>query len=166
MPCGPVKLTHKITIAVGFSVLGVLSFLFFNKSKHVILAAAAAAKPFQSCPTLCDPIDGSPPVSPVPGILQTRVLEWGDIAFSGNFSYHNPVFQNNSLFLHSSPSERGLMFHTASVFLHHHPWGVVFGFVAQDGLTSVSIHTGRGEMENCTMGNLYFTSTHILLAGT
>ena len=110
---------------MGFSVLGVLSFLFFNKSKHVILAAAAAAaaaKPFQSCPTLCDPIDGSPPGSPVPGILQARVLESGDIAFSGNFSYHNPVFQNNSLFLHSSPSERGLMFHTASVFLHHHPW--------------------------------------------
>ena len=39
-------------------------------------AAAAAAKSFQSCPTLCDPIDGSPPGSPVPGILQARILEW------------------------------------------------------------------------------------------
>ena len=38
-------------------------------------AAAAAAKSLQSCPTLCDPIDGSPPGSPVPGILQARVLE-------------------------------------------------------------------------------------------
>ena len=38
-PCGPVRLTHEITITVGFSVLGVLSFLSFNKSKHVILAA-------------------------------------------------------------------------------------------------------------------------------
>ena len=45
-------------------------------------AAAAAAKSLQSCPTLCDPIDGSPPGSPVPGILQARVLEWGAIAFS------------------------------------------------------------------------------------
>ena len=45
-------------------------------------AAAAAAKSFQSCLTLCDPIDGSPPGSPVPGILQARVLEWGAIAFS------------------------------------------------------------------------------------
>ena len=44
--------------------------------------AAAAAKSLQSCPTLCDPIDSSPPGSPVPGILQARVLEWGAIAFS------------------------------------------------------------------------------------
>ena len=44
---------------------------------------AAAAKSLQSRPTLCDPIDSSPPGSPVPGILQARVLEWGAIAFSG-----------------------------------------------------------------------------------
>ena len=45
-------------------------------------AAAAAAKSLQSCPTLCDPIDRSPPGSPVPGILQARILEWIDISFS------------------------------------------------------------------------------------
>ena len=45
-------------------------------------AAAAAAKSLQSCPILCDPIDGSPPGSPVPGILQTRTLEWVAISFS------------------------------------------------------------------------------------
>ena len=45
-------------------------------------AAAAAAKSLQSCPTLCDPIDSSPPGSPVPGILQARTLEWVAIAFS------------------------------------------------------------------------------------
>ena len=44
--------------------------------------AAAAAKLLQSCPTLCDPIDGNPPGSAVPGILQARVLEWVAIAFS------------------------------------------------------------------------------------
>ena len=44
--------------------------------------AAAAAKSLQACPTLCDPIDGSPPGSPVPGILQARTLEWVAIAFS------------------------------------------------------------------------------------
>ena len=44
--------------------------------------AAAAAKSLQSCPTLCDPIDGSPPGSPVPGILQARTLEWVAISFS------------------------------------------------------------------------------------
>ena len=42
----------------------------------------AAAKSLQSCPTLCDPIDGSPPGSPVPGILQARTLEWVTISFS------------------------------------------------------------------------------------
>ena len=43
---------------------------------------AAAAKSLQSCPTLCDSIDGSPPGSPVPGILQARILEWVAISFS------------------------------------------------------------------------------------
>ena len=45
-------------------------------------AAAAAAKLLQSCPTLCGPTDGSPPGSPVPGILQARTLEWVAISFS------------------------------------------------------------------------------------
>ena len=44
--------------------------------------AAAAAKSLQSCPTLCDPMDGSPPGSPVPGILQARTLKWVAISFS------------------------------------------------------------------------------------
>ena len=43
---------------------------------------SAAAKSRQSCPTLCDPIDGSPPGSPIPGILQARTLEWVAISFS------------------------------------------------------------------------------------
>ena len=47
----------------------------------VIAAAAAAAKSLQLCPTLCDPIDGSPPGSPVPGIFRARTLEWVAISF-------------------------------------------------------------------------------------
>ena len=50
-------------------------------------AAAAAAKSFQSCPTLCDPIDGGPPGSPVPGILQARTLEWVAISFSNAWKW-------------------------------------------------------------------------------
>ena len=46
------------------------------------VAAAAAAKPLQSCPTLCDPIDRSPPGSPIPGILQARTMGWVAISFS------------------------------------------------------------------------------------
>ena len=42
----------------------------------------AAAKSLQSCPTLCDPVDSSPPGSPIPGILQARTLEWVAISFS------------------------------------------------------------------------------------
>ena len=48
----------------------------------VCTAAAGGAKSLQSCPTLCDPTDGSPPVSPIPGILQARTLEWVAISFS------------------------------------------------------------------------------------
>ena len=44
--------------------------------------SAATAKSLQSCPTLCDPIDSSPPGSPIPGILQARILEWVAISFS------------------------------------------------------------------------------------
>ena len=51
-------------------------------SPSIAAAAAAAAKSLQSCPTLCNPIDGSPPGSPVPGILQARTLEWVAISFS------------------------------------------------------------------------------------
>ena len=47
-----------------------------------VFVNVAAAKSLQSCPTLCDPIDGSPPGSPIPGILQARTLEWVAISFS------------------------------------------------------------------------------------
>ena len=59
-----------------------LTYHLVTNSKVSVIAAAAAAKLLQSCPTLCDPIDGSPPGSPVPGILQARTLEWVAIAFS------------------------------------------------------------------------------------
>ena len=55
-------------------------FLFFKNPR--ILFAAAAAKSLQLSPTLCGPRDGSPPGSPVPGILQARTLEWVAISFS------------------------------------------------------------------------------------
>ena len=58
----------------------------FSRIDHILghksAAAAAAAKSLQLCPTLCDPIDSSPPGSPVPGILQARTLEWVAISFS------------------------------------------------------------------------------------
>ena len=59
--------------------------LVFAFCMHFILYlpfSAAAAKPLQSCPTLCDPIDGSPPGFPIPGVLQARTLEWVAVSFS------------------------------------------------------------------------------------
>ena len=58
------------------------SFLPRDQTQVSHLAAAAAAKSLQLCPTLCDPIDGSLPGSPVPGILQAKILEWVAIYFS------------------------------------------------------------------------------------
>ena len=52
-----------------------------------LAAAAAAAKSLQSCPTLCDPIDSSPPGSPVPGMLQARILEWAAISSSNAWKW-------------------------------------------------------------------------------
>ena len=56
-----------------------------NELSLGFIAAAAAAKLIQLCLTLCDPIDGSPPGSPVPGILQARALEWVSISFSNTW---------------------------------------------------------------------------------
>ena len=53
-----------------------------EEETQIIVYRAAAAKSLQSCPTLCNPIDGSPLGSPVPGILQARTLEWVAISFS------------------------------------------------------------------------------------
>ena len=63
---GPPEYSHEVTVT----------------NRRVGNVAAAAAKSLQSCPTLCDPRDGSPPGSPVPGILQARTLEWVAISFS------------------------------------------------------------------------------------
>ena len=58
-----------------------------SSNKFCELSAAAAAKSLQLCPTLCDPIDGSPPGSAVPGILQARTLEWVAISFSNAWKW-------------------------------------------------------------------------------
>ena len=59
-----------------------LILIHFSHTWPITNPAAAAAKSLQSCPTLCDPIVGSPPGSPIPGILQARTLEWVAISFS------------------------------------------------------------------------------------
>ena len=62
-----------------------------HSTSSMVFAAAAAAKLLQSCPTLCNPIDGSPPGSPVPGSLQARTMEWVAISFSNAWKWKGKV---------------------------------------------------------------------------
>ena len=64
---------------------------------------AAAAESLQSCPTLCDPIDGSPPGSPIPGILQARTLEWVAISFSSAWKWRVKVKSLSRVWLCATP---------------------------------------------------------------
>ena len=76
--------TRNITLPTKVHIVKDMVFLvvMYGCENWTIKKVAAAAKSLQSCPTLCDPIDGSPPGSPIPGILQARMLEWVAISFS------------------------------------------------------------------------------------
>ena len=71
-------------LTISFSIWGIFSTIISSKifSYPFFFSSSAVAKSLQSCPTLCDPIDGSPPGSSIHGIFQARVLEWGAFAFS------------------------------------------------------------------------------------
>ena len=73
----------------------------------LIAATATAAKLLQSCLTLCDPIDGSPPGSPVPGILQARTLEWVAISFSNAWKWKVKVKSLSCVQLLATPWTAG-----------------------------------------------------------
>ena len=61
---------------------------FIWEAHNIQFSSVTFARSLQSCPTLCDPIDGSPPGSPIPGILQARTLEWAAISFSSSTGHH------------------------------------------------------------------------------
>ena len=77
----------------------------YGKSLHLLLniAAATAAKLLQLCPTLCNPVDGSPPGSAVPGILQARTLEWVAISFSNAWKWKVKVKSLSRVRLFATP---------------------------------------------------------------
>ena len=85
LPLGPLSLPSSHPLRLSQSTK--LSFLCYIAQPP----PAAAAKSLKSCPTLCDPIDGSPPGSPVRGILQARTLEWVAISFSQDFLPYLPA---------------------------------------------------------------------------
>ena len=76
---------------------------FYSSFQSFSASAAAAAKSLQSCPTLCDPIDSSPPGSTVPGILQARTLEWVAISFSSTWKWKGKVKSLSCVRLFATP---------------------------------------------------------------
>ena len=82
MRLNALKTALDVSTSMSFIVILIIVFSYFLFSPFLITAAAAVAKSLQLCPTLWDPIDGSPPGSPVPGILQARTLDWVAISFS------------------------------------------------------------------------------------
>ena len=90
---------HQAPLSVGFSTQEYWSGLPFP-SPYVNYAAAAS---LQSCPTLCDPIDGSPPGSPAPRILQARTLEWVAISFSNAWKWKVKVKSLSCVWLFATP---------------------------------------------------------------
>ena len=88
-------------------------------------SAAAAAASLQSCPTLCDPIDGSPPGSPVPGILQARTLEWVAISFSNAWKWKGKVKSLSRGWLLATPWTAACQAPLSMGFSRHEYWSGV-----------------------------------------
>ena len=87
--------------------------------------AAAAVKSLQSCPTLCDPMDGSPPGYPVPGILQARTLEWVAISFSNAWKWKVKVKSLSHVWLLPTPWTAAYKAPLSMGFSRHKDWSGV-----------------------------------------
>ena len=84
-------------------VMGVQTSPFGFWGEHASVHNSSSAKSLQSCPTLCHPIDGSPPGSPVPGSLQARTLEWVAISFSNAWKWKVKVTSLSRVWLFATP---------------------------------------------------------------
>ena len=93
----------KIPPDLPFCPLGLTLYSWSHHSFFIKAAAATVAKSLQSCPTLCDPIDGSPPGSAVPGTLQARTLEWVAISFSNAWKWKVKVKSLSRVWLLATP---------------------------------------------------------------
>ena len=101
------EITYSFSSSYNVSLDKIKCWISFYVTKDVLRSLYiydyAAAKSFQSCPTLCDPIDGSPPGSPVPGILQPRTLEWVAISFSNAWKWKVKVKSLSHAWLLATP---------------------------------------------------------------
>ena len=98
----------SLSFTIFWSLLKFMSIETVMPSNHLILCCplcpfSAAAKSLQSCPTLCDPTDGSPPGSAIPGILQARTLEWVTISFSNAWKWKVKVKSLSRVRLFTTP---------------------------------------------------------------
>ena len=92
---------------------------------HTVIYFAAAAKSLQSCPTLCDPIDCSPPGSPIPGILQARTLGWVAISFSNAWKWKVKVKSLSRVWLFETPWTAAYQGPPSMVFSRQKYWSGV-----------------------------------------
>ena len=115
----------------------VINFYFGQFDRYVVIshcsfhllfpaaAAAAAAKSLQLCPTLCNPIDGSPPGSPIPGILQARTLEWVAVSFSNEGKWKGKVKSLSHVRLFATPWTAAHQAPPSMGFSRHQYWSGV-----------------------------------------
>ena len=105
-----------------------------------LVTLAAAAKLLQSCPTLCDPIDGSPPGSSIPGILQARTLEWVAISFSNAWKWKVKMKLLSHVQLLATPWTAAYQAPPSMGFSRQEYWsGVPFAFSLHSGTLSKSL---------------------------
>ena len=97
----------------------------YNAYSRKTAPAAAAAKSLQSCPTLCDPRDGTRPGSPIPGILQARTLEWIAISFSNAWKWKNKVKSLSRVQLLATPWTAALQAPPSMGFSRQEYWSGV-----------------------------------------
>ena len=104
------------------------------------MLAAVAAKSLQSCPTLCDPIDGSPPCSAIPGILQARTLEWVAISFSSEWKWKVKVKSLSRVRLLATPWTAAYQTPPSVGFSRQEYWS---------GVPLPSLEGGGANLEHC-----------------
>ena len=97
----------------------------FPLGYFLLAAAAATTKSLQLCPTLCDPVDGSPPGSPIPGILQARTLEWVAISFSNAWKWEVKVKSLSGVRLFLTPWTAAYQAPLSMGFSRHEYWSGV-----------------------------------------
>ena len=128
-----------------------------NKRKNCIsCAAAAAAKSLQSCPTLCDPKDSSPPGSPIPGILQARTLEWVAISLCNAWKWKVKVRSLSHVQLSATPWTAAHQAPPSMGLSRQEHWSGV-------PLPSPCAHTHKRNATNCCCGYLLVARMYLYL---